>query len=210
MPLVEPPAPAATAATASPSADTRPTVVFLGDSLTAGYGLSEEEAFPAVLATQLEAEGRLVRIVNAGVSGDTSSGGVARIDWLLRQEPDIVVVGLGANDALRGLPLDQLESNLRTIVTKSLASGAQVLLLGMAITPNLGPDYAAGFAALYPRLAAELEVELVPFLLEGVGGVPELNQADGIHPTPQGQRRVADNVFPHLERLVARVSDDPT
>lgn len=210
-PVVEPTkAPAATSVSAGLTTGDRPTVVFLGDSLTAGYGLGEDEAFPALLGAQLEAEGRLVRVVNAGVSGDTTSGGVARIDWLLRQKPAIVVVGLGANDALRGLPLDQLERNLRTIVSKTQETGAEVLLLGMAITPNLGPEYAEGFAAVYPRLAAELDVELVPFLLEGVGGVPELNQADGIHPTPQGQRRVADNIFPYLERLVTMVSDDPT
>jgi acyl-CoA thioesterase-1 len=211
----QPPAkPEPATATAPPpaaqSTSNRPTVVFLGDSLTAGYGLAEGEAFPALVAAKLAEEGRPIRLVNAGVSGDTSSGGLARLDWLLQQQPAIVVLGLGANDALRGLPLDQLEANLREIVTRSRAAGAEVVLLGMQITPNLGPDYARGYAAIYPRLAAELDLPLVPFLLDGVAADPELNQADGIHPTAEGQRRVAETVFAALEPVVVGLSEDPT
>ena len=178
-------------------------VVFLGDSLTAGYGLNEGQAYPARLAERLATEGLPFRAVNAGVSGDTSAGGLARLDWVLSSQPDVVVVELGPNDGLRGLDLEMTETNLRRIVTRIQEAGARVLLVGMRIPPNYGPDYAGRFAALYPRLAEELDVPLVPFLLQGVGGVPALNQGDGIHPTAEGQRRVAANVAPYLEPLVA-------
>lgn len=186
----------------NPADSERPTVVFLGDSLTAGLGLAEEEAFPALVAERLEAEGRPVRAINAGVSGDTSAGGLARLDWLLRQEPDVLVLGLGANDGLRGLPIAATEENLREIVVRAREAGARVLLLGMLVPPNYGPEYAEGFRDLYPELAAELDVALVPFLLEGVAAVPELNQADGIHPTAEGQEIMAENVLPHLRPLI--------
>ena len=185
------------------SEEERPLVVFLGDSLTAGFGLGEEEAYPALASAALAAEGRPVRVVNAGVSGDTSAGGLARLDWVLRLAPDVVVVELGPNDGLRGLSLAATEANLREIVERSRAAGARVLLAGMLIPPNYGPDYAGRFAAIYPRLAAELDVPLVPFLLEGVGGEPDLNLADGIHPNAAGHRRLAENVLPHLRPLVA-------
>jgi len=141
-------------------------------------------------------------VINAGVSGDTTAGGLARIDWLLRQHPDVLVVGLGGNDGLRGLPLAATEKNLRDIIRRGQAAGVRILLLGMQIPPNYGPDYVNGFKAMYPRLAKELNVPLVPFLLEGVGGVADLNQNDGIHPTAQGQEMVADNVVPYLSRLL--------
>jgi acyl-CoA thioesterase-1 len=197
--------PRASAADARPpaAAAARPLVVFLGDSLTAGYGLPEADAYPALIAAALATEGRLVRVVNAGVSGDTSAGGLARLDWVLRLEPDVVVVELGPNDGLRGLPLEATEANLRRIVERARAAGARVLLAGMLIPPNYGPDYAGRFAAIYPRLAAELDVPLVPFLLEGVGGEPDLNLTDGIHPNAAGHRRMADNVLPYLRALVA-------
>jgi acyl-CoA thioesterase-1 len=201
------PAPAAAAPAAGPAAEPHtagPLVVFLGDSLTAGLGLDEDQAYPARLAARLTAHGTSIRVINAGVSGDTSAGGLARLDWLLGQHPDVVVVGLGANDALRGLPLDDTEKNLREILRRCRAAGARVLLLGMQIPPNYGPDYAGGFAAMYPRIAEDLDVPLVPFLLEGVGGVADLNQADGIHPTAEGQEKVADNVMPHLEKILAQ------
>jgi acyl-CoA thioesterase-1 len=165
-------------------------------------GLDGDEAFPAVVGRQLAAEGLPVRVVNAGVSGDTSAGGVSRMDWILRQSPDIVVVGLGANDGLRGLDLDPLEQNLRRIITRARAAGADVLLLGMQMPPSHGPAYAERFRDVYPRLARELSVPLVPFLLEGVGGEQSLNQADGIHPDAEGQRILAGNVLPHLRPLV--------
>jgi acyl-CoA thioesterase I len=178
-----------------------PRIVFLGDSLTAGLGLDEDEAYPAILARELRQEGVPVEVINAGVSGDTSAGGLSRLGWLLGQHPDVVVVGLGANDGMRALPVAETEKNLREIVRRARAAGAGVLLLGMRIPPNYGP-YADEFAALYPRLAKELDVPLVPFLLEGVGGVRGLNQADGIHPTAEGQEVVAKNVLPYLEEIL--------
>jgi len=177
-------------------------VVFLGDSLTAGLGLGETEAFPARVGAALQALGRDIEVVNAGVSGDTTAGGLGRLGWILRQESAVIVVGLGANDGLRGLPLAATEENLRRIVERIHAAGVEVLLLGMRIPPSYGPEYSEGFAAIYPRLAVELEVELVPFLLAGVGG-----QADGIHPNAAGQRQVAANVVPHLEALLVSLPD---
>jgi acyl-CoA thioesterase-1 len=179
-----------------------PVVVFLGDSLTAGYGLEESQAYPVLVKAKLEKAGHPVRMVNAGVSGDTTAGGLARLDWLLSQKPDVVVVGLGGNDGLRGLPLEQAEKNLREIVRRSKEAGAEVLLLGMQIPPNYGPEYAKGFAEMYPRLAKEMNVPLVPFLLEGVGGIARLNQADGIHPTAEGQVKVAETVTPYVEEML--------
>lgn len=185
----------------SAPAQTETLVVFLGDSLTAGLGLEEDQAYPALLEKDLQRDGTPVRVLNAGVSGDTTAGGLSRLGWLLGQRPDVVVVGLGANDGLRALPLTEVEANLREIVRRSQAAGARVLLLGMRIPPNYGP-YADDFAALYPRLAKELDVPLVPFLLEGVGGVRSRNQADGIHPTVEGQEIVAKNVLPYLEDVL--------
>ncbi len=180
-----------------------PLVVFLGDSLTAGNGLAENEAYPALIRARLAREGHPVRIVNAGVSGDTSAGGLARLDWMLSQHPDIVVVALGANDGLRGLPVAELESNLNAIVSRARDGGARVLLAGMLVPPNYGSDYARAFAEVFPRVANENHVALVPFLLEGVGGQAALNQADGMHPNAKGQAIVADNVLKGLSELLA-------
>ncbi len=201
-----PPPPPPAAEPAPPSipeaAPDGPLVVFLGDSLTAGYGLDEELAFPAVLGELLAAEGRPIRVVNAGVSGDTSAGGLSRLGWLLRQQPDVVMVSLGANDGLRALDVEMTERNLRQIVEAVRGAGARVLLAGMLVPPNYGPDYAEQFSAVFPRLAEELGVDLVPFLLDGVAVVPELNQSDGIHPTAEGQRRVAAVVLPYLKNVL--------
>lgn len=194
------PAPAAPAPAAS--ADKGPLVVFLGDSLTAGFGLPGDQAYPAVLDRRLDAEGTPVRVLNAGVSGDTTAGGLARLDWLLKQKPDVLVVGLGGNDGLRGLDLAESEKNLREIVRRAQATGARVLLLGMMIPPNYGPDYTEQFRGMYPKIAEELDVPLVPFLLEGVGGVADLNQTDGIHPTAKGQEMVAATVEPYLKGIL--------
>jgi acyl-CoA thioesterase-1 len=196
-----PPAPPAPAAAAPKDAE--PLVVFLGDSLTAGYGLGGEQAYPALVERRLEEEGIPVKVLNAGVSGDTTAGGLARLDWLLSQKPNVVVVGLGGNDGLRGLPLEQAERNLREIVRRSKEAGARVLLLGMQIPPNYGPEYAKGFSDMYPRIAREMDIPLVPFLLEGVGGDAALNQADGIHPTAEGQEKVADLVTPYVAEVLA-------
>ncbi|HEX3129452.1 MAG TPA: arylesterase [Thermoanaerobaculia bacterium] len=192
-----------TPAPVQPSTGKEPIVVFLGDSLTAGYGLEESQAYPVLVRANLEKAGHPVRVVNAGVSGDTTAGGLARLDWLLSQKPDVVVVALGGNDGLRGLPLEEAEKNLREIVRRSKEAGARVLLLGMQIPPNYGPEYANGFAEMYPRIAKEMDVPLVPFLLEGVGGIARLNQADGIHPTAEGQVKVAETVTPYLEKMLA-------
>jgi acyl-CoA thioesterase-1 len=184
------------------AADPLPVVVFLGDSITAGYGLSEDEAFPALIESELESRGTPVRVVNAGESGGTTAGGLRRLSWILRQEPDVVVVELGGNDGLRGLPLDDTEKNLREIVNNSKEAGAAVLLVGMLLPPNYGPEYTEQFRAIYPGLAEELDVALMPFGLEGVATIPELNLPDGIHPNAEGHRRIAANLLPYLEPLV--------
>lgn len=181
-----------------------PLVVFLGDSLTAGLGLGEGEAYPALVGELLAARGIAIRVVNAGVSGDTTAGGLARLDWLLAQRPALLLVALGANDGLRGQPLAAIEANLRSIVERSRAAGSSVLLAGMQMPPNYGPEYTRGFRELYPRLARELAVPLIPFLLDGVAAVPELNQADGIHPTAEGHRRMAALVVDPVARELAR------
>jgi acyl-CoA thioesterase-1 len=197
-PAVAPPVPPASAPEAN-----EPLVVFLGDSLTAGYGLGGEQAYPALVEKRLEEEGIPIKVLNAGVSGDTTAGGLARLDWLLSQKPGVVVVGLGGNDGLRGLPLEQAEQNLREIVRRAKAAGARVLLLGMQIPPNYGPEYAQGFSGMYPKIAKEMDVPLVPFLLEGVGGVAGLNQSDGIHPTAEGQEKLADLVTPYVADVLS-------
>ena len=191
------------AAEPTTAASPLPRVVFLGDSLTAGLGVDADQAFPALVGEILRSEGRAVDVVNAGVSGDTTAGGLRRLDWLLRQKPNVLVVGLGGNDGLRGLELRASEENLRAIVRKSREAGASVLLLGMLIPPNYGPEYTARFRELYPRVAQETGAALVPFLLEGVGGDPRLNQPDGIHPTPEGHRVIAGNVVTPLRDLLA-------
>jgi acyl-CoA thioesterase-1 len=207
-------APAVTPAPAAPApaaqAEEGPLVVFLGDSLTAGLGLPEDQAYPAVLDRRLDAEGTPVRVLNAGVSGDTTAGGLARLDWLLKQKPAVLAVALGGNDGLRGLDLADTEKNLREIVRRAKASGARVLLLGMQIPPNYGPEYTERFQGMYPKIAKELDVPLVPFLLEGVGGAADLNQADGIHPTAKGQEMVAATVEPYLKEIVGAPLLSPT
>jgi acyl-CoA thioesterase-1 len=196
---------AAPAPAAGPEAAAVPVVVFLGDSLTAGYQLPAEVAFPAVLERRFAAEGLPFRAVNAGTSGDTSAGGLARLDWVLRAEPDVVVVELGANDALRGQDLVATEENLRRIIARLQSEGVRVLLAGVRVPPNYGPEYGERFVAMYGRLAEETDVPLVPFLLAGVGGEEALNLGDGLHPNEEGHRRVADNVAPHLRPLLAAV-----
>lgn len=190
----------------SPEVAEPPLVVFLGDSLTAGYGLDEEQAFPALVAERFAEQGRPIEVVNAGISGDTTAGGLNRLDWLLRQRPDILVVCLGANDGLRGVDLDNSEENLRRIIAKAQAENVQVLLMGMLIPPNYGPDYSQQFATLYPKLAAELDVPLLPFLLEGVAAEPHLNLADGIHPNAEGHAVLATTVMEALEPLLRSTS----
>ncbi len=179
-----------------------PAVVFLGDSLTAGYGLAEEQAYPALIEDRVRAAGIDLPVVNAGVSGDTSAGGLRRLDWILRQPVAVLVVALGGNDGLRGLPLAQTKQNLARIIERGQAAGARVVLAGMKLPVNYGPQYRAGFEAVYANLARQYAVPFVPFLLEGVGGVARLNQADGLHPTAEGQARIADVVWPTLEPVL--------
>lgn len=186
----------------APAAQARPTVAFLGDSLTAGLGLPESQAYPALIQARIAAEGRSWKVVNAGVSGDTTAGGLARMNWLYRRKVDVLVVALGANDGLRGLPLKETEANLRAILRRGRSEGSRLVLAGMQMPENLGPDYRKGFAALYPRVAKEEGATLIPFLLEGVAMDPALNQADGIHPNEAGARKVADTVWRGLGPLL--------
>ncbi len=193
-------------ATVERAPGTLPRVVVLGDSLTAGYRLPVEEAFPALLALRLAAAGRPAEVVNAGVSGDTTAGGLARLDWILAQVPDVVVVELGANDGLRGLPVAASEANLRRIVEGARAAGARVLLLAMRLPPNYGAAYTRDFEAIYPRVAAEAGATLVPFFLAGVAGQPELNLPDGLHPNAAGHRRAAENLLPHVAAALSEAA----
>jgi acyl-CoA thioesterase I len=190
------------AAARSAAADA--TIVALGDSLTAGFGIAAEEAYPARLEARLRREGYAYRVVNAGVSGDTSAGGVRRVDWVLRLRPEIAIVALGANDALRGLPIPALEANLSRIVEHMQAGGARVLLAGMRAPPNYGEPFAREFAAAFERVARGRRVAFMPFLLDGVAAVPRLNLADGIHPTAEGHQVIADRLWRYLRPLLTR------
>lgn len=179
-------------------------LVVLGDSLTAGLGVTPDEAYPALLQARLRREGLAYRVVNAGVSGDTSAGGRRRLDWVLRTRPAVVVVALGANDGLRAQPVAALRDNLIAIVTRLRTAGARVLLVGMRLPPNYGAAYADGFAGTFTEAARATSVPLLPFLLEGVAGDPALNQADGIHPNAAGHRVIAETVWRALAPLLER------
>ena len=179
-----------------------PKIVAFGDSLTAGFGVSSDESYPAQLATQLHERGWHYEVVNAGVSGETSAGGVRRVEWILKSQPTVVILELGVNDGLRGLSLQQTYTNLRSIIDRLQDKGVMVILAGMRIPPNYGEAYTGKFFEMYERLAQELTLPLIPFLLEGVAAQPGLNQADGIHPTAEGYTIVAQNVFHTLEPLL--------
>ena len=191
-------------APAWPAHGADPVIVALGDSLTAGLGVAPDEAYPALLEAKLRREGYAYRVVNAGVSGDTSAGGLRRVDWVLRQSPQIVIVALGANDGLRGQPVTALRDNLTAIVERARAAGARALLAGMRMPTNYGAAYTKEFAAVYPDVAKRTGVPLVPFLLEGVATQARLNQADGIHPNAAGQRVIAELLWPHLRPLLVK------
>jgi acyl-CoA thioesterase-1 len=180
------------------------TIVALGDSITAGFGLAPEESYPALLQARLQRDGFDYRVVNAGVSGDTTAGGLRRVDWVLRQQPAIVIVALGSNDGLRRLSVTAMRDNLTEIIARARAGGARVLLVGARVPPNYGADYVRDFAAVFPALARAAGVPLVSFILDGVAGIARLNQADGIHPTVEGQRIIADRLWPHLLPLLRR------
>jgi acyl-CoA thioesterase I len=172
----------------------------LGDSLTAGFGLKSEEAFPARLQAALKREGRTVTVLDDGVSGDTSAGGLDRLDWILGDKPDIVMVALGANDALRAIEPATTERNLSAIIEKLKAAGVTVWLAGMMAPRNLGPDYVAAFDGIYQRLADKYKVPLYPFLLDGVAQNPSLNQADGLHPNPKGVDVIVQRILPFVTK----------
>jgi len=191
-------------AAATPARAAQHVIVALGDSLTAGLGVGADEAYPALLEARLRREGFDYRVVNAGVSGDTSAGGLRRLDWTLRLSPAVVIVALGANDGLRGQPPEALRDNLTRIVERALGAGARVLLAGMRVPPNYGDEYGRAFAGVYPAVARATGVPLAPFLLDGVAGNPRLNQADGIHPTAEGQRRIAEQLWPYLKPLLEK------
>ena len=181
------------------------TLVFLGDSLTAGYGLARGEAFPSLIEARLRAAGLGWKVVNAGVSGDTSAGAKARMDYVLKQKPALIFLCIGSNDGLRGLPVAELERNLRAILARAKAEGVRVVLAGAMLPENYGRDYREAFRSLFPRLAKEFRTPFLPFLLEGVAMQPGLNQEDGIHPNAEGTRRVADRVWKILTpELAAR------
>jgi len=204
-----PPAAAAPQPAAQPSTDDsgHPKIVALGDSLTAGYGLLEMEAYPALLQQKLNEDGYAWDVINAGISGDTSAAGLARIDWALNQpEVRILILELGANDGLRGLPVPEMKKNLGAIVERAQERRIAVLLMGMEAPPNFGPEYAGSFRQVYRDLARTYRVTLVPFMLDKVAGVPSLNQSDGIHPNIQGTRIVAETVWNALRPMVDAAS----
>jgi acyl-CoA thioesterase I len=182
----------------------RPTVLFLGTSLTAGLGLDPDQAFPALIQLKIDSAGLDYRVINAGVSGETSAGALRRVDWLLRQPVSVLVVETGANDGLRGLSPDTLHANIQAIFdrAKRLQPQPKLVLLGMRVPPNYGRTYSRKFQAVYREVAQANQATLVPFLLEGVGGVASLNQPDGVHPTAAGQRKVADTVWRVLEPVL--------
>lgn len=199
---------AASPPTAAPTETERGVVLFLGTSLTAGYGLDADDAYPALIQAMIDSAGLPFRAVNAGVSGETSAGALRRIDWLLRQPVAVLVLESGANDGLRGQDPARMKENLRQIIERTRAAhpDARIVIAGMEAPPNLGEHYTSAFRAVFPDLAREYDAVLIPFLLEGVAGVPELNQADGIHPTPEGQGIVARTVWRHLEPVLREVA----
>ena len=179
-------------------------IVAFGDSLTAGLGVTPENSYPARLEARLRADGYGYRVVNAGASGDTTAGGLRRVDWALKNKPDIVIVALGANDALRAQDLSSVRSNLDGIVARFQKAGAKVLLVGMEVPPNYGARYAADFRKLYVEVAGKRGVAFMPFLLDGVAGHPALNQPDGLHPTAEGYGLVVDRLWPYLQPLLTK------
>lgn len=177
-------------------------ILVLGDSLSAGYGLAAEDSFPAQLEKALKAEGHDVRVINAGVSGDTSAGGLARLDWALADKPQVAIVELGANDGLRGLDPARMRANLDAILTRLKAEKIQVLLTGMRAPPNYGPEYAEAFAKVYVDLAGRHGVALYPFFLEGVARQAKLNQTDGLHPTAEGVKVIVARILPMVRQVL--------
>jgi acyl-CoA thioesterase-1 len=189
---------------ASPDKGKAKTIVFYGNSLTAGYGVDPSEAFPSIVQEKIDSLQLPYKVVNAGVSGETTAGGKGRIDWILRQPVNIFVLELGGNDGLRGIPIAETSRNLQAIIdkVKEKYPEARIILAGMQVPPNMGRNYATAFRVVFQQLAARNNLELIPFLLENVGGIADLNQADGIHPNPEGHRIVAENVWKVLQGLM--------
>lgn len=180
-------------------------IVFFGDSLTAGYGLDDvDDAFPGLIQKSIDSLDLGYTVVNSGVSGETTAGGRSRINWVLNQRPDVFVLELGANDGLRGVALSETRKNLQEMIdiVKEKYPECKIVLAGMQIPPNMGQDYTSEFRKIFPDLAKKNDVDLIPFLLENVGGIPSLNQSDGIHPTEEGHKIVANNVWPILKPLL--------
>src|SRR6266545_5564205 len=186
---------------AAPRPEERVLVAF-GDSLTAGLGVSPEEAYPARLQEKLQLSGYRYRVVNAGVSGETTAGGLRRVDWILKSKPDIVILELGANDGLRGLNLSQTRANLEQIIQRLMAGGAKVVLAGMKLPPNYGADYTRAFQSMYADLAKRYDVQFIPFFLDGVAAKADYNQADGIHPTGAGYAVIVENIWPVIAPIL--------
>ena len=189
---------------AAPAGAQERVIVAFGDSLTAGQGVPAQQAYPALLAARLRAEGYPYRVVNAGVSGDTTAGGLRRVDRALRLGPEVVILELGINDALRGQDLETVRSNLHQLVERFQSAGVRVLIAGMRLPPNYGAGYGATFQRLYEEVARKRGAALMPFFLDGVAGDPRLNQPDGVHPTADGYRVIADRLWPHLRPLLRR------
>ncbi len=189
-----------------PGNATTNTILFFGNSLTAGMGLDPQEAFPALIQSRLDSLGYDYRVINAGLSGETTASGKSRLSWVLRQRVSVFVLELGANDGLRGIPLSETRNNLQHIIdeVRLKSPGAVIVLAGMEIPPNMGPEYTGEFRQIFTDLARENNLALIPFLLQGVAGIPELNQDDGIHPTAHGQQIVANNVWEVLEDIVQK------
>jgi len=195
-----------TASTASTAPSDTPAIVFLGTSLTAGLGVELDQAYPALIQQKIDSLGLHYRVVNAGVSGESSAGALNRIDWILREKPTVLLIETGANDGLRGQDLDSLKANIQAMINRvhEQAPNTRIILLGMEALPNLGAQYTKTFRAIYPAVAQANHIPLVPFLLTGVAGVDSLNQEDGVHPTPAGHRIIANNVWPTLEAVLTK------
>lgn len=181
------------------------TILFFGDSLTAGYGLdNQNDAFPALIQARIDSLELDYKVINSGLSGETTAGGKSRVNWVLSQKVDIFVLELGANDGLRGVPLSETRGNLQAIINMVLQKSAdtKIILAGMQLPPNMGFDYINEFKTIFPELAKKNNLDLIPFLLKDVGGIPELNQADGIHPTAEGQKILANNIWVVLEKVI--------
>ncbi len=184
--------------------EARPKIVAFGDSLTAGFGLAEIESYPFLLQQRLDSEGLKFEVVNAGVSGDTSLGGLERIDWVLEQENvEVLILALGANDLLRGIPVEKMRNNLDGIIRKAKQKNVKILLCGMLAPPSMGAEYQRAYTAAFPDLADKYDVAYLPFLLEGIALQRELNQADGIHPNAEGTRLMTENIYKELKPLLA-------